>query len=228
MPAIGLALLVGLLAAGGAHSQDQQMGGSAPVGTAATNVKAVAARLQRHYQETTSFKAKFKQTIVQAGVPPRVREGTAYYRKPGRIRWDFGEPQPETVVSDGAIIYDYDPGLNQVLETPMKEAVKGQAAAAFLLGVGNLQRDFRVAAPKSAPDDGLVHIKLTPRAGGDGVELGLDPKSYNIEKLRITDSLGNVTAVDFSGIETNLALGSELFAFEVPEGTDIVRPSGQQ
>jgi outer membrane lipoprotein carrier protein len=187
-----------------------------------SSLKSTLSHLQRHYQNTDSFSAKFKQVITRAGAMPRVREGTISYRKPGRIRWEFTGDQPETVVSDGTTIYDYDPGLNQVVETPLKQAFKTQAAAAFLLGVGNVQRDFNASAPPSAPKDSLIYVLLTPKGGGDKVALGLDPKTYNIAALALTDSLGNTTALSFSDIRTNLPLASSMFAFKAPDGADIV------
>lgn len=185
-------------------------------------------RLQRHYQETDSFIAAFKETIARVGAPPKDRSGTVYYHKPGRVRFDFGEPQPETVVSDGKLLYDYDPGLNQVMETPLKNAIKTQAAAAFLLGVGNVKRDFKASEPASPANDGLIHLLLTPKAGGDQIELGLDPPTLNIMSLKLADALGNTTVLRFSEIRTNVTIEPSRFVFEAPDGADVVNPSGVQ
>src|ERR1700722_2337430 len=155
----------------------------------ATNPKTLMARLQRHYQETESFGASFKQTITRVGAPPKDRDGTVYYERPGRIRFEFSDPQPETIVSDGVLLHDYDPGLNQVMETPLKNAIKTQAAAAFLLGVGNVKRDFKATMQPTAPDDGLTHILLTPKHGGDAIEIGLDEHTMNIMGMRLVDAL---------------------------------------
>lgn len=197
--------------------------------TLATTVE----RLQKHYQETNSFSANFKETVKRVGMMPQVRSGIVYYQKPGRMHWSFNGSQPETIVSDGSIIYDYDPGLNQVIETPVKSAFQGQSAAAFLMGVGNLNRDFDVAeAPGSS--DGLENLKLTPKRDkscmnascGPDIEIGVDPASYNIAKLRMADALGNVTELQFTDVKINPSLSPSLFRFEVPKGADIVSPSG--
>ncbi len=187
-----------------------------------STLKSTLSHLQRHYQDTGSFRAKFKETVTRAGGIPQFREGTISYRKPGRMRWEFTGDQPETVVSDGTTIYDYDPGLNQVVETPLKQAFKTQAAAAFILGVGNVQRDFSASSPPSSPKDSLIYLLLTPKRGGDKVALGLDPHTYNIVALALTDSLANTTALSFSDIQTNLPLASSMFVFKVPNGADIV------
>ena len=198
------------------------------IGAAPAELKSLLERLQRHYQETDSFSAAFKETVARVGAPPKDRSGTVYYHKPGRVRFDFGDPQPETVVSDGILLYDYDPGLNQVMETPIKNAIKTQAAAAFLLGVGNVERDFKASEPASPANDGLTHLLLTPKTGGDQIELGLDPHTLNIMTLKLADALGNTTELRFSEIRTNVTIEPSRFVFKAPDGADIVTSSGVQ
>jgi outer membrane lipoprotein carrier protein len=189
------------------------------------DLKASLAKLQLHYQETDSFSAAFKQTVTRVGAPPKVRTGTVYFEKPGRVRFDFGDPQPETIVSDGKLLYDYDPGLNQVMETPLKNAIKTQAAAAFLLGVGNIQRDFTAAEMRSPANDGLIHLLMTPKRGGEGIVVGLDPNTMNITSLRLADALGNITEFQFSDLKTNVAIEASRFNFKAPDGADVITPS---
>jgi outer membrane lipoprotein carrier protein len=129
-------------------------------------------------------------------------------------------------VSDGKVLYDYDPGLNQVMETPLRNAIKTQAAAAFLLGVGNVDRDFKASQAASLANDGLIHLLLTPKHGGDDIEVGLDPHTLNIVSLKLADALGNITKISFSDINANVAIESSRFEFKTPAGADVVTSSG--
>jgi outer membrane lipoprotein carrier protein len=190
-------------------------------------LKVLVEHLQKHYQATQSFSAKFTETITRVGAPPQERQGTVYYRKPGRIRFDFTSPQPETLVSDGTTFYDYDSGLNQVMETPLKNVLKTRSAAAFLMGAGDLEREFD-AAPGPASADNLQTVQLTPKGGGDRIDLGMDQANFNIVTLQLNDALGNVTLFHFDDIRINVPLEEALFAFKVPAGADIVSPSGPQ
>jgi outer membrane lipoprotein carrier protein len=187
----------------------------------AANVAAVLDHFQRHYQATTSFTARFDQTITRPGAPPIRRSGIIYYQKPGRLRWEFEGSQPETIVSDGKTIYDFDPALNQVVETPVTQALRSQAAAAFLLGAGNVKRDFKAEALSDA--DGLVQLALTPKQGGEQIEAGIERKTYNIVTLSLGDAMGNRTQFKFSSIKLNPPLEASQFAFTPPEGVDIVK-----
>jgi outer membrane lipoprotein carrier protein len=191
-------------------------------GTPALSV--VVERLQKHYENTTSFSAKFSEEIIPVGGMKREREGVVYYARPGRMRWEFGAPEEDLIVSDGTMLYNYQPDLGQVVEIPVKQAFRSSSATAFLLGMGNLKHDFDVSAPADAPADGLVHLNLAPKSGGDSIELGLDPDSYDIVTLRLADQLGNVTSLKFSAIRNGVALEPGLFTFKAPAGVDIVQP----
>jgi outer membrane lipoprotein carrier protein len=199
-----------------------------PALIAATNesssqLKMLLDRLQKHYQQTTSFSAKFQEEIAPAGGTKREREGIVYYRKPGRMRWEFGGDDKELIVSDGKLLYNYQPDLNQVIETPLEQAFKSSAAASFLLGIGNVQRDFDASMPKSPPADGLAHVKLAPKNGGDTIEIGIDPATLDLKTLLLTDALGDVTELTFSDLKDGAPLDNKLFEFVAPAGADIVK-----
>jgi len=187
-----------------------------------SDLKQVLSRLQRHYRDTNSFSAKFNEEIITVGAPKRERSGVVSFRKPGRMRWEFTAPEVQTIVSDGEMLYSYDPELNQVVQTPLKQAIKSSSATSFLLGMGNINRDFKAAFANSVASDGLVHLLLDSKAGGYKIEIGLDPKSYNLMTLTLTDQLGDVTKVNFSDIHNNVELPDSTFAFKTPAGADIV------
>src|SRR5260370_678984 len=194
---------------------------SAPV---RSDLKQVLTRLQRHYRDTNSFSAKFNEEITTVGAPKRQRTGTVSFRKPGRMRWEFAAPEVQTIVSDGEMLYSYDPELNQVVETPLKQAIKSSSATSFLLGMGNINRDFKAAVANSIASDNLIHLMLDSKAGGYRIEIGLDPKSYNLMTLTLTDQLGDVTKVDFSDIRNNVELPDSTFPFKTPARPDILNP----
>jgi outer membrane lipoprotein carrier protein len=197
-----------------------------PAQPGSSELKDVLRRIQRHYRLTDSFSAKFTEEIVPVGGTKRVREGLVYYRRPGRMRWDFAAPQGETIVSDGKLVYSYQPDLNQVIEIPIKQAFKSASATAFVLGIGNIERDFNASLAPSQASNGPVRVELVPKAGGDKIQVGLDPRTYDVVTLKLTDGIGNVTELHFSDIRTNIGLKDSLFVFTAPEGADIVGAPG--
>jgi outer membrane lipoprotein carrier protein len=196
---------------------------NAPANTSArSGLKQVLDRLQHHYRDTNSFSAKFHEEVTTVGAPKRERSGLVSFRKPGRMRWEFAAPEVQTIVSDGDMLYSYDPELNQVVETPLDQALKSSSATSFLLGMGNINHDFKAAFANSMAPDGLIQLILDAKAGGYKIQIGLDPKTYNLVTLTLTDQLGDVTKVDFTDIHDNVELPDSVFAFKVPAGADIV------
>jgi outer membrane lipoprotein carrier protein len=201
----------------------QQSAPASSLNSSSLNLDTTLRRLQERYDCTRSLQANFDETLNSPGGMTRTRKGTVYFKKVGRMRWEFAAPSEGTVVSDGKTVYDYEKDLNQVVELPVNKALKSSATA-FLLGLGNIRRDFNVSMPRTSSADGLLHVILTPKGGGDTMELGLDPKSYNIVNFKLTNQVGGVTELKFNDIRTNVTLDDSLFSFTVPEGADIVRP----
>src|SRR5260370_41789666 len=115
----------------------------APAGAPVSkDLKRVLDPLQKHYHDTKSFTAKFNEEIATFGAPKRQRQGTVSFRKPGRMRWEVETPEEQTIVSDGETLYSYDPDLNQVVETPPKQALKSTSATPLLPGIGTINADF--------------------------------------------------------------------------------------
>jgi len=189
---------------------------------ASKELKRVLDRMQRHYRDTKSFSAEFSEEIATVGAPKRKRQGTVSFRKPGRMRWEFRDPEKQTIVSDGETLYSYDPDLNQVVETPLKQALKSSSATSFLLGIGNISRDFKAAFASPPTPTGFIDLILDAKAGGYKIEVGLDPKTYNLITLTLTDQLGDTTRIDFSDIHDNVELPESIFAFKAPPGADVV------
>ena len=176
--------------------------------------------IQRRYQDTQSFSASFSEELSTVGAAKRERSGTVYFMKPGKMRWNFESPDTETIVSDGTTLYNYDPDLEQVVETPLQQALASSSAAAFLLGVGKLEHDFNATLGPATAD--AQHVTLVPKAGGNQIELTVDSTNYDIKGLTLKDELGNTTAISFSDIKRNTPFSDSMFAFKVPPGADIV------
>ncbi len=185
---------------------------------------AVLDKIQDHYKNTASFSANFTEELTGIGGTKKTRSGQVWYKRPGMMRWEFESPQKETVVSDGHKLYDYQPDLNQVLEIPLSRAFKSSAPLTFLLGMGDLRRDFNAAAPASS--DHLLKVVLTPKSGGDRIEMELDPSTYDLKQAKVTDGLGNTTSIVFKSVKRNVQIADAKFHFQAPPGVDVVLAPG--
>src|SRR5438046_9087503 len=70
-------------------------------------------------------------------------QGTVYLKKGGKLRWEYKEPTPQEIVSDGKKLWVYTPALGQVNVGEATEALAGPAGS-FLAGLGRLRAEFAV------------------------------------------------------------------------------------
>ena len=65
--------------------------------------------------------------IVTAWTIPAT--GVVYLKKGGKLRWEYTQPTPQEIVSDGKTLWVYTPALNQVNVAPAPEALAGPAGS---------------------------------------------------------------------------------------------------
>jgi outer membrane lipoprotein carrier protein len=189
----------------------------------AAAVDDVVKRLQARYDATTGFRAEFTQEVESATLGQKVESrGTVFFKKPGRMRWEFSEP-PQTLVSDGTFFWFYQPAQKQVLKTPFQQAFRSTTPASFLAGVGRLEQDFRIAL--IGESDAVYQLRLTPRQDAEAIgllDLTVSATTFDILQATITDPLGNVTRLRFAHIDHTVPLDDTLFRFTLPPGVDVI------
>jgi outer membrane lipoprotein carrier protein len=180
-------------------------------------------KLQARYDSTTGFRADFTQEVESATLGQKVEaHGKVFFKKPGRMRWEFVEPE-QLLVSDGKFFWLYQPQDKQVIKTPFAQAFRSSSPASFLLGVGQITKDF---TPSLQAQNGQTYtLRLTPKKDPEAIgllDLEIDTKTFDIVQATIIDPLGNTTRVRFSNIDRKSPFDESLFLFTVPPGVDIV------
>ncbi len=192
-------------------------------------VDAAITAIQKRYETARDLAARFEQSTWsvtlgagRGGAAPATSRGSVVFAKPGKMRWTYEEPEESLVVSDGETLWLYDPFHQEAQKMPVGDGWLSGAAVQFLLGEGDMRRDFRVTG--LACDAGSVELELHPRSAASFEKLGIvaDPASGDLRRTRITDVLGNVTEVAFTDIRVNREPKAETFRFEAPEGVDVI------
>ena len=73
-----------------------------------------------------------------------------FVKKPGKMRWNYKSPEEKVFVSDGRQIQLYVPADKQVMISPLPADDQATSAVLFLMGRGNLTRDFTVSLRQGA------------------------------------------------------------------------------
>jgi outer membrane lipoprotein carrier protein len=195
-------------------------------GEASACALAAVAAMQKRYESVRDLRARFEQTTrsVSLSGPGAVStaRGRVVFAKPGRMRWAYEEPEPSLVVSDGEWLWLYDPAHGEAQRYPVGEGFLSAAAIQFLLGEGDLLRDFRVEA--LACDGNEAHLELVPRrpASYERMRVRADPARGDLRETEVVDLLGNLTRVRFLDVEVDTGPDPGLFRFEAPEGVEII------
>ena len=189
-------------------------------------VESTVAAIQGRYGAVRDLRGRFVQETrsVALGGPGAVSEasGTVTFAKPGRMRWSYEEPEESLVVSDGHWLWIYDPAHKEAQKLEVGEAWLSGAAIQFLLGEGNILRDFRVSAESCSGD--IIDLDLVPReaASYEKLRVRVERSSGDLLETTVVDLLGNVTKVAFQGIQANLDPAPELFRFDPPPGVRLI------
>lgn len=187
-------------------------------------VEEVVKRVQARYDATADFTADVVQEATIVSLDRTVRaSGTVVFRKPGRMRWNLTEGDPQVIVADGTTLWVYRPDDEQVIKMPFRAAFRSTTPISFLTGVGRLADDFE--ATLEGGDERTLGLLLRPRRQGEDVgrlRLVVDRESHDILGAEVTDPLGNRSRVTFSQLRRNTGVGEETFVFQVPPGVDVV------
>jgi outer membrane lipoprotein carrier protein len=191
--------------------------------------QAVAAALQAKYDTVRDFSADFTQQWESGVLKRKITErGKLQVKKPGKMRWDYTDPEKKLFVSDGAKIYFWVPADNQVTRSAVPKQDEATTAILFLVGKGNLTRDFTVSFAPNAPA-GTYALRLDPKLRERDYEwlnLVIDQKTLQIRALTAADRQGSQSKYEFSNFKENKGISDSTFAFKIPKGADVIDADG--
>lgn len=179
----------------------------------------LARAVQAYYERTQGFEASFVQTYrYAAGGRSQVSRGTLKVKKPGRMRWDYQTPERKTVTVASSRLVQWEPEANQVYVDEHFDATAMSAAVTFLLGQGNLEREFHL----SSAGPGLLVLKpRKPDARVESVTLTVGPEGQ-VTATRVEDAQGNVNLIELRDVRRNARLLDRDFEVQIPPGAHRV------
>ena len=180
-------------------------------------------QLKRFVQDTQSGQAQFTQTNLGARSPSGAQNSSGIFQfsRPGKFRWEYQKPYPQTIVGDGRTLWIWDPDLKQVTRKKLNESL-GSTPAAILAGDNALEKGFRLE--EAGTSEGLEWVMATPKSAESGFEkirLGFDAAS--LARMELQDSFGHTIVIRFSQFNKSPHFASDAFHFTPPAGADVIQ-----
>ena len=185
--------------------------------------------LQRKYSRMQGLAADFVQ--VYSGADGRViREtGQLLLKRPRKARWEYASPERKLFVSDGKNVVFYVYGEKNATASPIKEAADPQIPFLFLLGQGNLRRDFsriEVAAGEPAIGVGNQVLRLFPKRAPEQFKqllVEVAAAAFEVRRMVIFERSGARMDFLLSNVRENYIAPDSQFQFAAPPGVTVKR-----
>ena len=198
----------------------------------------LVSRLEARYRSAKTLQTTFLERYVENGETVRVEAGTAYFRKPGKMRWEYERPEKDLFLVDGKTAWFYVPGDHTVTRVPAKQSTDFRTPLALLAGEMIVSRVCARVEISDAPDaqskDGVM---LRCFARGEHVskpdtsDLGQTSDEIFFEVARETGELERIIVRQPGGVQVEFQfqnwkfdppLPAEMFRFAAPPGVAIV------
>lgn len=169
------------------------------------------------------FSASYQQTsILKALEVNESASGKVFFSHPGKMRWEYSEPEVHQIISDGVSLWIYKPDEKQVTKGSAAQFFKEGAGGAFLSDISTMRKNYTITVNSGDPSS--IEMTMIPKKKNQDISsitLTVAKDSYDIKKVVTFNAYGDATELVFSNI-TFTELDDSLFKFSVPEGVDII------
>jgi outer membrane lipoprotein carrier protein len=197
---------------------------------------------EHSYRRASTLRATFLETYSEGNEVVRSEAGTAYFRKPGQMRWEYTSPDKDVFVVDGKTVWFYVPEDHTVTRMPAKKSEDWRTPFALLAGGPKISRlCARVSVDEAAQpaDKSLIMLRcklrgakkeqraspdeaLSPERTPDFVQIELVRSTGELKRVVIHESGDVIMEFRFANWDFNPPLSAKIFHFEAPIGVAIV------
>lgn len=211
---------------------------------ASPDVKPFVDLFESRYRTARTLQATFLERYTENGRVVRVESGTAYFRRPGKMRWEYQAPENNVFLVDGKSAWFYVPADHTATRVPAKASADWRTPLALLAGEMKVSRVCsqvqaapaeKVDAPgnvtlrcelrgAAAPPQETNTSSTQPRAheSAQSVYLEIVKKTGELVGVTVRDPGGVGIEFRFANWQADPPVDDSLFRFRVPPGVAIV------
>jgi outer membrane lipoprotein carrier protein len=185
-------------------------------------VKRFVGLFQGYYRSARTLQTTFLERYTENGQTVRTEAGTAYFRRPGKMRWEYEAPEKDLFLVDGKTAWFYVSGDHTVTRVPAKQSADWRTPLALLAGEMKVSRVC--ARVELDPNDTqAADVPASPNGGqGDTVLFEIVRETGELARLLVRQSGGVQVEFRFENWRMNPPVPDSVFRFEVPPGVAIV------
>jgi outer membrane lipoprotein carrier protein len=171
---------------------------------------------------TTTLTAEVEQLVMdQDGRELQENRGELVMQKPASFYWAIKEPYEELTVTDGSVIWHYEPDLDQLTIQEFSDDAERTPVMLLNGNAASITESYEVTA--TTMDSTRTRFVLLPKKPGNLFErLSLTFKGSDLEEMQFEDSLGQQTSLTFRQVVRNQTIDSTKFHFTPPEGVEVI------
>lgn len=190
----------------------------------------VAKEVIQTYRSLKTYRANF---VIKT--KNKVQSGIAYFKEPGKVRFEFTQPYGDLLISDGKILWIIIGSQNLVGKQDLSLDVKNEDNRPIFAvmpgrGVEHLFNKYHyrfddINQPKEINGKNYYVLDLEQKVkigGYEKMKLFINADNFLIEKAEAEGSFGILTNIDFFDIKTNIELQGKLFQYTPPDNVKIV------
>src|SRR5436189_5097167 len=91
-------------------------------------------QLETTYKNARTLQANFLQVYSEGSRVTRTESGVAYFRRPGKMRWEYASPEKNLFVVDGKFAWFFVPADRTVSRVGARDRAASQAPLALRAG----------------------------------------------------------------------------------------------
>jgi outer membrane lipoprotein carrier protein len=155
------------------------------------SIDVVVDKIQKKYEGIEDFHADFTQeATVKALNTVQKSDGEVWFKKPGKMRWNYYEPYKDQIVSDGHTLWFYNEEEKQVIESPLNQVSETESTSTLLSGLGKIKDLYKTSFTESGEfeaDGALIDLRPKEEGRFNKVTLAIN-KSTMVNTLYLTPS----------------------------------------
>lgn len=172
------------------------------------SAESVIETIKHSYASIIDLQGGFRQESVIKELGETKTASGRFYIKKGKMRWEYAEPEKQTIVVSGGEMLVKQAGNPEIMRGKFDASAYGQTPIALLSGLGDVERDFLVK------QEGASAIILTPKADMGVVrtiKIEAGRGAFPVKTLKLTDIYGNTNLFTLEGVKINKGIGDEVF-----------------